>query len=595
MLHLHFAGLLLLGLLRGSHSQGPKRSCTNGCCLTVNVLQRHARPTFSKPDEKESKDSSSFDEVTVEFEPCDRVASMTLRLPERQQCEGVPGTAEASKCTGYIFRQTSDGGCYLKRSRSQALPSDKKVTAVDIVSAGHLTGCDVNNVMGDGATSSPTPKRSEATLKLQAPLLPGKPPWQFFTILVRNPPLTPTGKDVLGNAANSFQMVLKGDNGTVVGSVAFPAKEIRSAWFCSYSRWVLTSPCTAKCGGGVRWKVRKLLHRPPESYDPAMLINCNEPLSLTEPCNEIECDFDCELGDWVRAADGPCTASCGGGWEVWRRPVIKTASGSGKLCPHWSSPRRVKYERCSLQACEPRCEASPVQTFGNVSLRVETPCSEPCNGGVKTSMLPAFRKETGMHDAKCAAVHSSACNVATCKTFNLFPGKQDLLPWAGHWYDLSIVFFLSDLADMLELRPPKGFHLGDDQCQLIEHNLPRLKNCTVLHLGEGKQKAIFEFFNPLEAIGANGSNMYKVRIWVKHPTDCRGGVDPEGTCRGNQGERDWTLVVRTELPTQLRETITAAYEIYQPGAVPDVSRKVRTRELDKVTVTDKASFRKFKF
>jgi len=586
--------VLCLGALSGlSSAQGPRRSCVKGCCLLVSVLQRHTRPTFQKAGS--SIKDSHFDEVTVEFKPCDRVATMELRLPERQQCEGA---AESSRCTGYSFRQTGNGGCYLKRSRVQALPSNQEIKAIDVVSAGHLTDCAVDNHVGDGGLAVATPKRSRASLDLQAPVIKGEaPPWQFFTILVQNPPRTPEGKDVLGNVANSFQIVLKSDNGTVLGSVAYPAKEIRSMWFCSYSDWVLTSPCTAKCGGGLRYKVRKRLHPPPPDYDPAMLNNCDEQLSASEPCNQIECDADCKLGDWVRWGDGECTATCGGGWETQRRLVIEGPSGNGKPCPHWSTEGvRVRYKPCNIHACEPRCEKAAEQYIHNYSLRMETSCTVPCGGGTRAVLFPASRKETGIPDARCAVEHRSACNTKPCQTLNLFPGKPSLLPWAGHWFDLSIVFFLSDLTDALELHPPVGFDLGKGKCKLIEHNLPRMKSCMVTSLDGNQQMATFEFFNPLEALrDGKGNVMYKMRIWVKHPTDCPGGVTPEGICRGGEGERDWSLIVRTDLPTTIWETISAGYEIYQPGAVPDVKKTVRHRDMAKVTVTEKPEEKQRRF
>jgi len=590
MLLLHAASILFAGLLPVSKTQEVKRVCQNGCCTEVSVLQQHTRPYFGRGGDREP--DWQFDEIVVEFKACAQVAHMQFRLPERQQCEGA-STKDIGKCEGYSFRQTSDGGCFLKRTRSrETLPTNKEVKEFDIVGTGRLSSCRVDNNIGDGVLATPTPKRSTADLELQALGSQNTtPPWQFFTILVRNPARTPLGKDVLGNAANSFQMVLKADNGTVLASIAYPARDIKTAWYCSYSDWVLTSPCTAKCGGGIRYKVRRRLHAPPEDYDRSLLVSCDEPLSTSETCNQIDCNSDCELGDWVRWADGPCTASCGGGLEVQRRRIIAAPRGNGRS----KEGVRVRYESCNVKACEPRCQQSTQSVSGNKSFWVETPCSQPCNGGVRSSMLPAQRKDIGMPDAKCASVRSSQCSTETCKTLNLFPGKPGSLPWAGGWYDLSVVFLLSDLADVLELRPPRGFDLGTGKCKLIEHNLPRLKSCMTMNLGEQKQLVTFDFFNPLEAHREEGGSvMYKVRIWVKHPTDCSAGIDPEGTCRAKEGEREWTLTIRTYSPV-IWETSSASYEFYQPGAVPNLSRKVRSLDLNKVSVTeppkDKATFK----
>mmetsp|Transcript_141614 Transcript_141614/g.394792 ORF Transcript_141614/g.394792 Transcript_141614/m.394792 type:complete len:614 (+) Transcript_141614:27-1868(+) len=589
MLFWRFAVSLLVALLPGSwsqlrahHRRAPKRSCRAGCCLAVRVLQRHGRPSFQQGGGAEAKGalqqdpSQQYDEVTVEYRACEPAATLALRLPERQQCDG-----DNSKCTGYVFRQTTDGGCFLRKSRSQVLPDATHVKAVDLVSSGRLTGCSVDNTRGDGTDSSPTPKRSTAILSFQAPHARSQrqPSWEFFTILVQNPPRTPTGKDVLGNVANAFQLVLKSNNGTVLGSAAYAAKEIRSAWFCSYTGWVRTSPCTAKCGGGLRYSVRKLLHPPPKGYDPALLVNCDQGTRKSEPCNEMECAVDCKLGDWVGWADGPCTASCGGGVEVQRRRVIEAASGGGKPCAHWSHASRVRYRPCNPDACPLRCEELSQQHLGNRSGLVVPllgACSEPCGGGMRPALVPAARKDPGSPEATCAHHSFDVCNVAECKAFNLLPGRPDLPPRVGQWFDLQVVFFLSDLASTLELRAPPGFELGQGKCLLVEHNMPRLRSCKVMKVSSGKQMAVFDFRNPLEPHRfERGDTKYKVRLWVKNPKDCPQGVDPEGVCLG---ERAWTLTARSHLPAALWESVSASYEVLQAGA--SVYRRGKAAELD---------------
>merc|ERR1719410_953791 len=139
------------------------------------------------------------------------------------------------------------------------------------------------------------------------------------------------------------------------------------------------APCSANCGGGKRFSVRKLLHPPPKGYDQSLLVSCDEGTQKTEPCNEVVCDVDCQLGDWVEWADGPCSATCGGGIEVQRRRVIVGPSGNGQKCPKVSDPHRVRYKECNNHTCEPRCEAlGALWNSTEREMIMKGPCSERC-------------------------------------------------------------------------------------------------------------------------------------------------------------------------------------------------------------------------
>jgi len=611
----HFAVLLIFtasvcvdAVAFASGDSEPERSCGPEGCISVRVLQRHGHPPLSGPgggDQAPLEDSKAevseadllrtYDEVTVEVWSEVPVATVVLRLPERQQCKSV---GDGSTCTGYTFRASADKGCYLRRARTPALPDNPQVNATDIVGGGKLARCTVDNTRGDG--TSPTPKRSTAVLMI--PPSSGEdgparqPGWQFFTILVRNPPTTPQGRDVLGNLANAFQVVLKNGHSTVLGSVAYAAVEIRNEWVCGHTDWVRSSVCTARCGGGLRYLTRKLLHPPPAYFEPSLLVNCNLALSKTEVCNDHPCDVDCELGDWTPWADGPCSKSCGGGMEVQRRPIAVGRAGNGRVCAHWTDSARVRYKVCNPQPCPTRCELGsadfpgPSPSAGSEAggvatapvaapLMVPGVCSEPCGGGKRLLLEPSLRKDLGYPAARCANRSEEACNEAPCPALAFYPGQVHDLPVLGRWHDLAVVFRLEDLATSMILQAPSGFTLGREEgghaCLLMEHNLPRLRGCSVT-TGE-RDTAVFDFMNPLEPNipGRRCVQKYQIRLWVKHPRRCPAGDQQhqDRLCpEVSSGAGAWTLTISSSHEPFLRESLSGGYQLHMSTETHQRSR-----------------------
>lgn len=524
------------------------QNCTGASCASIIVLQRRGRqlPQEALPG---GEPLQNFDEVTVEFKADEPISNVLLRLPERQQC-----SEDGLNCTGYSFRISEEGGCFLRKASEEVLPSDKSTKASDVVGLGQVAECSVDNDRGNG-NSEPVPKRSVASLTLVASEV-GK--WHFFTIMLRTAARTPSGKDVLGNLANEFQVVLKSAQGDLLGAQAYAAKDIHPAWVCGYTPWVLSSTCTARCGGGQRFSTRSKLHEPPPGYDPWLLVNCDQVISKTEPCNEIPCDVDCELGDWVAWADGPCSRSCGGGVEVQRRRVTTSPVGNGLPCPAWTDPQRVRYNVCSAQPCPGRCE-----TVDAHSLAESSRCSRYCGGGKRSLLFPTARKDAGYAQAACALQGEEDCNAEPCADLNFFPAL-DAIPTAGDWFQVAVVFYIEDLAEALQLTAPQGFEVASNSagaCLLVEHNLPRLRNCTVQNMS----KVLLSMRNPLEprAPGKEEPKQYSLLFWVKHPKDCEGGVDSNGVCHGKEG-RFWELQIHSVFPA-LQATVRGDYEVYQKG------------------------------
>eukprot|EP00747_Dinoflagellata_sp_TGD_P162035 gnl/TRDRNA2_/TRDRNA2_179188_c0_seq1.p1 gnl/TRDRNA2_/TRDRNA2_179188_c0~~gnl/TRDRNA2_/TRDRNA2_179188_c0_seq1.p1 ORF type:complete len:816 (+),score=177.64 gnl/TRDRNA2_/TRDRNA2_179188_c0_seq1:56-2503(+) len=584
----------------------------------IHVSQRHLWGTSEWPEELKDPQlvkgkPTDHDEVTVEFYSEVPVEEVVLRLPERQECDKY-----GKVCTGYSFKSSfrKGRGCVLERHSENLLPSDKKTKAIDI-SNGHVQNCTFDNTRGDkigGAKRDrgSLPKRSVAVMYLK----PGIPRgWSFFTIHVHNPAKTPTGRDLRNNLANEFQVLLK-SGGQNVSSAAILAGQIKTAWVCYYTPWVRTRKCTADCGGGVYYSVRRLLHHPPEDYDSRLLVNCSEPLNKTEsdkPCNVRPCALDCVLGDWTRWADGNCSKSCGGGVEVQRRRIIRGPLGGGKECPKWHEEERVRYQPCNEQPCEQRCEVPDVNAAAQQI--IATTCSERCGGGtLKTSQVATRKdpldlgalhiKEQGFeHVKKCPAIMEEECNAQPCKELSFIPAIPGTVPRTGQWFEIIALFKNKELTSVLELVAPPDYLIGKnekDACLLKDHSFPRLRNCTVVTIDEGEkslgekpqQKAVFSFLNPLEptsmdATIPNAPRQYEVRFWVKHAPGCS-RIDKRGVCQGPPEETEWKLRLYSRYPEPIWETVTATYELHAMQGYGEELKSV-SRTSDKQLASGKVS------
>ena len=60
-------------------------------------------------------------------------------------------------------------------------------------------------------------------------------------------------------------------------------------------------------------------------------------------CTDGSCSIDCEVGTWTAER---CTRPCGGGQQVYRRPVVTAPLGRGRICPGLEM-----WESCNTQEC----------------------------------------------------------------------------------------------------------------------------------------------------------------------------------------------------------------------------------------------------
>lgn len=532
--------------------------------------------------------------LTVAVRASEPIGLVKVSLPARQQCY-----AAGQVCAGYTFSEGRDQELWGGTARpSQVSPCDLvSVTdmgsggssPLDVLSAGMVTACTVNNKVGD---YGPRAKRSMMKLYLQEYNRPGnvefRDLWLVFRIKVRNPPETPVKLDDEGRTANTFQVILKSQAGSMfLGSRVIPAGPIFSIWTCGYSQWIRSSACTADCGGGARYLVRRLLHPPPPGYPVELLINCDQGLTHMEPCSTQPCDQDCQLGEWTSfPTDGDCSTTCGSGQKVERRRIVQGPVGSGEPCPDWNSDARVRLKHCELQPCaEPRCDlASPDDMNGYLV----TKCSEVCGEDSTFQVLPvAVYKEREATMEHCKQEWKTLpCPRKKCEAaLHFSPYDWNKLPTFDTWVDMELAFGLAAKAQELHVLSPPGFRIGADsngRCILKEHNFPRFKDCFVIHDEEGEThhsgRMNLNFLNPLEGNFDGKTVIFKVRLWVKPPpkTDCR-GMDSIGACQqGEAFEKDWLMQAKFRSSGEYYlEQIKGRFVVYDDSAK---MREVRARD-----------------
>lgn len=292
------------------------------------------------------------------------------------------------------------------------------------------------------------------------------------------------------------------------------------------------------------------------------------------------CDVDCELGDWVRWADGPCSQECGGGFEVLRRVESVVKVGNGMPCAAWADPTRVRYQPCNTHACATNfCRSKEGEDY-------KGECSEHCGGGTRLVYREVTRKEFTEHITHDPCFHPTyePCNRQRCKEFEVFPASRGIprveRAKLGEWFKVTIIFQNQNHWRNATLKAPKGFEIGrvsvsgadeehrrlpediqfsedvdyagaeGEDCFLTEHNLPRLEACKV---GSDGQAAQFDFRNVLEPVR---KGKYQVVLWVKHPDSCETDSG-SGTCM----DLKWELTGLGSKPRVEEKKEIASYPI----------------------------------
>jgi len=116
---------------------------------------------------------------------------------------------------------------------------------------------------------------------------------------------------------------------------------------CVVGDWSEWSQCSAKCGGGVKEKVRPVL------TDPAFGGSACGEISKAENCNVGSCNKGCVLndwGDWSACSKACVTPGANPGHRLRAKSVLEPAIGSG-TCAAKEDVARQHTENCNLIAC----------------------------------------------------------------------------------------------------------------------------------------------------------------------------------------------------------------------------------------------------
>jgi len=93
-----------------------------------------------------------------------------------------------------------------------------------------------------------------------------------------------------------------------------------------FTEWGAWTGCTAQCGGGLRWRRRKIATEANDCGTPAT----GKDLDI-QPCGQASCvpDVDCELSQWSHWSDCSCTRD---GEKQRSRVIARFGSGNGRFC-----------------------------------------------------------------------------------------------------------------------------------------------------------------------------------------------------------------------------------------------------------------------
>lgn len=112
---------------------------------------------------------------------------------------------------------------------------------------------------------------------------------------------------------------------------------------CKIGEWSGWTSCSAKCGGGIKQRLRRVKQRAAHGGK-----LCGAETESTG-CGMEACDKDCGLAQWSGWSE--CSRACGGGFQQRGRRVLTSATGLGR-CPADDSEYRLQYKRCNPKKCE---------------------------------------------------------------------------------------------------------------------------------------------------------------------------------------------------------------------------------------------------
>jgi len=114
---------------------------------------------------------------------------------------------------------------------------------------------------------------------------------------------------------------------------------------CHMGEWSGWTSCSAKCGGGIKQRIRHVSQRAKHG---GKLCGAE---TESVGCGMAACDQDCTLETWSGWSN--CSKACGGGFQERVRSVVVPSTGLG-ACAAEDSEDRLQYKRCNPEKCEPK-------------------------------------------------------------------------------------------------------------------------------------------------------------------------------------------------------------------------------------------------
>lgn len=194
--------------------------------------------------------------------------------------------------------------------------------------------------------------------------------------------------------------------------------------------------CSATCGTGSRTAFRYIVKYPSNGGQvcPALTKNL--------ACNTKPCPTPCVVSQWsatdpTTGLPSQCTATCGGGSQLWQRSVIVPSGYGGAACPPLT-----KTGSCNTQNCPVDCVVSQWAAYDDYSQYctvqaayggscVPQPlwygqCSKTCGGGVR-NVYRYIITPPSYGGATCPSlVTQVGCNVQPC------PGDCVVSNWVSY-------------------------------------------------------------------------------------------------------------------------------------------------------------------
>jgi len=121
-----------------------------------------------------------------------------------------------------------------------------------------------------------------------------------------------------------------------------PCNEEKCPIDCKLNDWEGWSECTAKCGGGLMERARRVMVEPEHGGE-----QCGE-TAEAESCNLQSCDKNCELSDWTEWS--VCSKQCDSGVADRMKAITAPLVGDGE-CPSMRDDLRMQERSCNDVPC----------------------------------------------------------------------------------------------------------------------------------------------------------------------------------------------------------------------------------------------------